>query len=525
MKLSLILGLMNRRMKQMPKIYGSVNIFGSILKCNNCGIEFKSEEQFNKIISGRRATCPLCSVTRGRDIRVPFDRDGKIYIDALETYKSLATKHVTFRCNVCNNNFKVATTYMPVWLDRPKCPICSKNKIDKPQIDTKSIIKTEQNKSSGMPTKNNSDIPNTELDKYEENKSEGFSKYIGKVFNKSFKISYADRNKVKLQCISCGFNLEDRSPKAIKIMAAKNTLICPRCRDIYGNKDILDKIISKYLGKIYNGMIITDIYCDENRITYCDLGCLESKVIGDNGDIYYKHSIQKKDFASVINHEVACPVCSKRKILDSYVARSILYKKCARFTSAIEQHKNIQYIDYNKLNLIDSPEFDKLDQSSKRSIRLVLANRLSINDLLTKDESICKYCSMEDCKDRFSADKKFSNIANEIDFESNIRECVNNVMAEYPTIYSTKDKAFNNYKEYREKGIIQFRKAYTGRNGESYYFCKCINHKTEMILSSSEIEEFSHKECNEEFKQSNSFFDIEEIYLPILSKKPISGEK
>ena len=511
----------------MPKIYGSVNLVGSILKCNNCGLEFKSDKQLNKIIYGKRATCPLCSITRGRDIRLPFDKEGHIYINTLETYKSLANGYITFRCNVCNSNFTVAATYMKEWLDKPRCTICNKNKNAKAVVNVntnyantkakhvenvQSAKEPELDISSKPITKNSQDSDQT-------SKSEGFSKYVGRIFNKSFKISYADRNRVSMQCISCGLNLEDRSPKAIKIMLARNTLSCPRCKDLYGNTDIVDKITAKYLGKIYNGLIITNIYCDDHKITYCDLGCLNSKIIGKDGEIAYKHYLTKKDFASVVNHEVTCPSCGQQSVLNNYYYKSVLYKKCPNFVTNVERARDGVYIGPQHMELFGTPEFDNLDASLRKAILNSKAKRLSLNDFMTKDEHICKYCALDNCKDRNSSDKKFSNIMNEVDFESNVRECINNVTAEFPTIYSTTDKTSNSYKEYREKGIIRFRKAYTGRNGENYYFCKCINHETEMILSSSEIEEFNHKECNGEFKQSNSFFNIDEVYLPIPNKK------
>ena len=83
----------------------------------------------------------------------------------------------------------------------------------------------------------------------------------------------------------------------------------------------------------------------------------------------------------------------------------------------------------------------------------------------------------------------------------------------YNSIFDPNNPEAKKVKEDYDKDLLIFRDAYIGRDGRLYKFCKCIKHKTELLLSDGEIDCFDHSQCSSIEAFKSRFYNLEDKYL------------
>lgn len=506
----------------MPKIFGEVKYDTGLKRavCLTCNYSWNSDTNtLNYIALGKKITCPMCRFLKGYRVGQEVVENSGLYISDKVLYipleklseRNYLNTDILITCALCNDTFGIKNKDFSNFLDKPECPIChnknrSRRRIKKPiqKENQPKIRKIEEEKPETTRKITADKVEDKSEEKPKEtivinNSTPKYNKVeqtvldsIGKVYNKSVIISGLDKDKQEftIQCIKCGS--ERHLPLRILVSQEQRNseMKCIHCTKVTKKKEAeasVEGLIAKYLGRVINGLKIINIYYEDN-ITKCDVQCMAStKRDIVEGEIREKpgHITKGINLGDIINKHAYCEKCSRLTLAQEGRLFDII--DCEYFK---DRNKN-KYIGYNS------------------NIRQILCK-----EVYTTDKSICDYCAR---KDRCSLDKsltsKFSYIRSLADSKDNQKAAVNDVMAKYPTIYSSKIKGANELKADLTRGLLVFRDAYRGRDGELYKFCKCCIHGTELVLSESEIDEFDHHQCNEVKNPYMRFFEIEPYYI------------
>ena len=306
----------------MPKIFGKVGLIGDNLACNNCGYTWKpTQENLEDLRLRHKITCPFCRITKDHPIDKPLNKEGTIFINAgyikylkynslMGSDKNAIVMYVsTIGCG--HNSFTVKLGEVEDFLENPRCLPCSKlgkyKNIDKTADKPKDINKEcVENPDEAKVNPDNTVIMEPDKPKrLSANKK--FDMLKDKIFNGSTKVLDFDssRGMFTVTCIHCG---AIKSVNAASIKANNTSvMVCDVCNN---NPFILDEMIDKHVGRIYNGLMITKVYTNEDNITLCDVSCIHSGVIEDNR-VYYSHTFTGLQLYDVINNREYCRECNK----------------------------------------------------------------------------------------------------------------------------------------------------------------------------------------------------------------------
>ena len=323
----------------------------------------------------------------------------------------------------------------------------------------------------------------------------------GTVYGKQVIINGIDSNNQCIcTCIHCGLEMHIPTSQIINKDRRQKALQCDTCKNnLNGSEAYVDNLINRYIGKVYNGLEIIEIYCDEeDDITKCTVECMASREVTTSG---YKsgHIMEDVPFGDLINYRVHCTECEKNdrvseKNLSNVLSGSII---CRNF---------------------------KLENNFIGMAVGVGARRLTVGDIYSGDGSLCDYCTSKSrCNMNNKDQMSFSIIRTLRDGMYNLTASANDVHARFPNIYSSMDKNASIYKVKTDTGLQVFRDAYIGRDGRIYKFCKCSIHRTELIMNESEINSFNHEQCTTKFNNNMKFFNVDNKYL--LSNSDKTGGK
>lgn len=505
----------------MPKIFGIVVIEDTgVLKCEQCGYRWEDKNSLDRILEGKRVTCPVCRAIQDRNIAKPLNTSGTVFVhpSIVNIKPSILlsdTYGVPLLCKKCGNEWVLTTQ---AWrekiskgIDCPKCIQSTQNRVKpgpklraiqpdkamfigntKPKIEQASPVKIEP-KEVKDDTKETPVIQEIKKDKREITEALVLEN-IGNTVNKHIVIKELDKDnqEILIQCAMCG--VERKIP--LRYLESKATrsseLLCISCQGD-GSKAPLDSLRLKYLGKIYNGQKITDIYRGEKGQTLCTVQCMAAtkfKVVDSRTVEIPGHVVKDIRLGDIINGHSYCKPCSNVPITS--VERLFGVIMCEEFKRSVNKSVNFGY-----------------NGSS--------GDKLRCGEVYTTDGSLCGKCTR---RERCSLDKEgphlqFSYIREMADAKDKQTSAFKEVRAQYPNICSGTIAGASQYKAYPMKGFIVLRDAYRGHDKDKqlYKFCKCSEHGTEMVLSEREIAEFCHKQCQGEKNPNMRFYEIDDLYL------------
>ena len=314
----------------------------------------------------------------------------------------------------------------------------------------------------------------------------------------------ADSDEMRYQCLRCGSEYTGQITKIIVADSQERSemLACSKCKkllDITGGS--ISDLTSHYIGNIYNGLIIRSIYL-KNGEALCDVECLRSrkveKYINDNGvDRSVEipgHEYKGINLGNVINRQCVCEKCGSENLLKT--GNSFLNLIPCKFKNKFTQ------IGYNS--------YGGYGYGAKKE-----ELKLTRKELYTSDKYLCDMCPyLKECSEAHSFKLSTKYLSSKLDSDTSIDRSVTDVAIDFPSIYSNATSELKKLMSVDfERGLIKFRDAYVGNDGQLYSFCKCYEHNTLMILSQSEINEFCHKQCTEEYNKYMNFYDIDLKYL------------
>lgn len=489
----------------MPKIYGSVIHNHGILKCKKCGFEWRANEQeLNDIANGRKVTCIFCRAMN--EIRVgqilPKNVDYKLgsYVQCKDPSElrgdNYQDKKVSVIHNRCKHSFEVKL--IDIRQGSIECPFCKNAKKQRISEDTS----TRSGSDKGL-TELIVDTPKIDVNTSNRLPAKIDEKKLGDVYYSKTRLMDIDQKAgtYTTQCIKCGAE-EVKDLHMLKKRGAdkEKLMLCSICGS--SNSISIPKLKHDYIGKIYNGMRIEDVYQNEDGITVCDLVCMQNKRSMNLNE--YINALTSKDrltnlsyqasdklhvqlgvpLGDVINKRVSCLICGKQKLAEAY--RFKPYLTC--------------------------PNFSIINKNSRKT-RLNLEG-ITVGDFYNKvnKQSLCGYCTARDICEFADKDPRvsLSVISSMIDIQDSMVSDMLKVNAEYPGMFEFKGEDASNIGIKPEKDLLIIKDAYIGRDGKLYKTCKCTKHETEMILSDSEIANFEHSQCNRNNVYMR-FFDIKRI--------------
>ena len=288
---------------------------------------------------------------------------------------------------------------------------------------------------------------------------------VGSVYNNTLKI--ADLNKKQgtfiVQCLKCGTEFEMDLEQIRK--HSTESLKCSLC----DKGTSLFDLNQKYLGKIYNGLKIINIYINEKGHTLCDVVCIHS--FNALGIDEYNNAITNRDklhikermtLGDVINKRSYCYVCGDTKVTNT------IHLKCHNINKY--KHMGIQVI---------------LDTDS-----------ITHKDLYT-GSSLCEYCSLKgNCRFEDDPRNKFKTIASILDMQYSLTDSLLDTYLKYENIINTKT---NSTEIDIKQDLMILGTAYIGRDNRVYRHCRCIQHQVDLVLNDEEINNFNHTQCNEPY--------------------------
>lgn len=494
----------------MPKIYGSVtfNKNSGKLICKQCGYQWvPNKEELTDIAAGRKVTCLFCRAMN--DIRVgqiipknPYYKLGS-YVQADNPDSLRGEEYQDKKVDVihsrCKHSFKAKL--IDIRQGNLECPYCkaAERKQITPEI-------------SNIP-KNTNDKKLVELiatqPKLKENTgnrlpSKPDEKKLGDIYYSKSRIMEMDPSKdvYTIQCIKCGAE-ETKSLSMLKKAATREKyLTCSVCKSKEADLIALRK---SYIGKIYNGLRIEKIYLDDTGAVLCDAVCTQNK--RNMNIMEYTKAITSKDSLSglsyaaanslhvqsgvplgdIINRRISCQICGKQKLSESYRLKP--YLTCQNMAT-INKKSRVAKIN---LDTVTTSDFYKL----------VLKG------------SICDFCTAKrQCPFAGKDPRNSLNVISSlVDMQDSLVTDMLQVNAEYPGMFEFKDSDVNNIGISPDKDLLIIKDTYVGRDGKLYKTCKCTKHGTELILSDSEIAEFTHSQCDRTNVYMR-FFDIKRnVYL------------
>ena len=492
----------------MPVKYGLTIYDNYRVKCKRCGYTWEpNKEEQTELKAGHRLSCLHCRamnelkpgelVPKNTQYKIgssvsaknPDDLRGDNYQD-----KEIDVIHMR-----CKNSFKAKL--IDIRQGNIKCPFCASAK----RVDTNGnrIDNADRTSNIGkVPTEvvtksdDLEDITRTPLAKDD--------KKLGKVLRNSVRIMSIDpdTDTYVIQCVKCGAE-ETRSLQVLKSTTPRDKLLyCSRCKE--KEVDLAD-LRQEYIGKVFNGQIIEDIYADDNGYTVCDLACtrnssngtLDTYVtalnnkISSSSKISYKavediHTQKRVPFGDVINKRNFCPICGDTSIKEIPKIRNKLV--CPLFQ--LYKHNGIK-------------------------------KDMEVADLKLKDfysglsKSLCDFCpAKEKCPE---AGKHIENtmifIATSIDMEDSLIADMIGIAEKFPTAFKFTESDSKHLNILPDKELIVFKDAFVDEDGKVYKLCKCRRHGTELTLNDSEIADFKHEQCMQNNPYMRFFNLPSQIYL------------
>lgn len=492
----------------MKKIYGNVGIKNNILTCNICGMTWSpSNEDLDDIVNNRHIDCPFCRLTNDHPVDKALNKAGTLFFDAnsirnlRKTSFSLGIQPVVFFDTSCGHKGMLKLKEIPDIIANPRCIVCErKAKLGEKKTVSGAYeppVKPVEYKPTGVMNNADTDIFKDKKRMSAEQKLQALK---GKIFNKSSVI--LDYNKDKglfdVACIHCGAR-KSLSPLAIK-SGDTSAIVCDICNN---NEFILDELISKHIGTIHNGFLITKIFEGENGITLCNVECVHSRTLASSKDaeVHRYSGIQLYD---LLYGNLFCEKCAASPSKSSVIIDDIIkYNGCKSF-----RNKNLGS-GYNSNK--KPPELD-------------------LKTLMTSNICICDYCVNKGSNNcRMLMESSSKSIIDGDNRRRNFSRCKSEVSAEYPNIYNpmadlgknltgknaVKRNPVTTCESRHGEKLLVFRDAFEGRDRKLYKFCKCAVHKTELILNETEIEQFDcSKYCTSGYNPNQTFWNIPEKYLP-----------
>lgn len=504
----------------MPKIFGDV-VFDSKNKmalCRVCGYRWRASNDIIREFSMRhKVTCPMCRVTHENNIGVPIAGHPRFMIDPsiigtsyIDISDSKYTEfEVPVRCGKCNKTFKVKSRNLDKLLEQNKCPICDKSfklssldtiqipkptqitpkvqpSVSKPPMSKPPVTPKQQPVMTRQPEKKTVKDTDAYTHKLQEKYAaveKALAPYIGKdkpVYGVLIKKLDTQYGECTIQCQECG--LTRNVSVASFAESRRSELECPRCKITKETKGkTISYLTDTYCGKVYNGLRITKIYRVKGKLV-CDTECM-------NSPIDKRHGMNEVSFGDLTSNQIYCTKCGNKTLSES--RRLLNCVECSRLKNRLLQRSGISYgvLGYNRSG-----------------------SGLTCSDIYTSNGAICDKCEYaKDCPDKDNIFNRFSYIRNMADMKDTFTAARQDVQAQYPNVCGTSSK---NIEVDTTRGIITFRDAYRGRDGQLYKFCKCALHGTEMLLSESEIQDFSHEEhCLGEKSEFQRFYNIDPKFL------------
>lgn len=317
---------------------------------------------------------------------------------------------------------------------------------------------------------------------------------VGKTLNNASRLVDvdSDNDQFTYQCIHCGTEYTGLISEFIAMNSDNRAskFVCSSCSKLLeiNDKKTLD-LIQHYIGKIYNGLKIIKVYEDKDGAK-CDVECT-SKFDGElTTEMLLRHDrghiTEGLNLGDVINQRCICEVC-QRKSIDKI--RSIMLRLDCKARS----------------RMLNSGYNDSMFRPIKG---------ITYKDLYTSDKYICDYCSMRDtCDEKDRLEYNLRYIASSMDEADTIKESISSVGVDFPSIYSTNNKESRQAKADKKHGLIIFKDAYIGNDGQLYKFCKCIEHGTNLIISQNEIAGFKHDQCLRNYNKYMDFYDLDLKFL------------
>lgn len=343
------------------------------------------------------------------------------------------------------------------------------------------------------------------------------SKQIGKILKSGTRIVNIDEenDSYTIQCIKCGTE-ENRNLSLLKSRKDKLKLtLCSRCST---KQPSLAELKKEYLHKVFNGLVIEDIYIDEDtEAVMCDTVCLQgrqnTKLISYLNDVKdtsssssasYQtelesvHTTKGLPLGDVINKRCYCKVCG-----DNPVSKSKkLANRIGKCSVADLAEKSGVWPAIHLHGMKESDFYESM-----------------------KTGSICDRCAAKaKCEIRSVAiSNSYEFIAAALDMEDNLLNDTLGILDSYPSMIQLEKLNPGDIKPIVEKDLIVFKDEYYDKVGRLYRACKCRKHGTELSLSDGEIAAFKHEQCIENNPYMR-FFNIQStIYLN--KEKPAKSSK
>lgn len=519
----------------MPKIFGRVALIDNLrCGCDLCSYTWRAApDECSDLLANRKVTCPICRLTKEHTPGKPIESTGplsRFVIDTMimramhqvisndEKYKDYM---VPIRSLSCGHIFTLKSRYFNSWLKEPECLKCNPDKLSK-LSDTETSV--EDSGGSGAvggagvgagrvikaPTTQRTASEPIDKAKLQREKIEkDMLSLVGTEQNNTIIIDVDVANaEVIMHCNVCG--KERHIAYATYKQYTKETLICPDCKL---DKPTLESTYTKYIGKVFNGMKITDVYKGGNKHTLCTVQCLEKP----------EHEYKNKELGIIINGRFYCPDCTdngKKNAISINRLRYGILNACKKLNLGNSGNKFISSGIKNR-DIGYNGSSQRLEDSG-----LVISVEQFYTAARNQDKSICDFCIHRDsCKERNQTKTSISFIASQADMLDNINEAKLSVSSRYPSVYSPMFREGASVCDTNvTKQLLMFRDAYRGRDKLIYRFCKCITHGTELLLTETEILDFDHTQCADRNLKVVRFFDIDNEIL-LGNKKDTKNKK
>lgn len=525
----------------MPKIYGDVkfNLKTGKLKCHECNYIWEpSQVELNEIKLKHRITCICCRAMNElvpgqvipRNRRYTLVESISSRVSSADDIRGNAYRDVRVKVtdSRCQRSFDIKLIQLRQ--GDIECPYCLKAK----KIQYRPDISV--NRAMGGLSRVRGETPLTEIeekvDKPEKTRYVATNDThvdIGKVLKSGGRVMEVSKelNTYTLQCTWCGTEVTLNLSRMAKDSKKLRFTVCERCRKY---KPTVEELRRQYVGKVYNGLVIDDVYVstyvdedtdedadnaiaedsqvdstddveqqvhDLNEIIVCDVSCLQNKknVSLKNYLITLKESASAKSknqhmsvssaprdvihtqkgvlLGDVINYRCSCKVCSSISISNSHRLRDRM-STCVMRDTLVRTYERVPVI--------------KLDD-------------LTVGDFYSrlKTGSICDNCSMKSqCKMAGKLPQNsYGFISSAQDMEDGLTSQMVDIMTDYPAMLSFRDIKPGDIKPLPNKDLIIFRDLFFDRNGNLVKACKCMKHGTELSITDAEIEAFDHKQCME----------------------------
>lgn len=504
----------------MPKIFGKVVMVPNQFSCTCrlCNYTWKpTNTEYSDLLDNKKVTCPMCRLTKEHAPGKPIETTGplsKYIVDTMvmgamvsilrneDKYKDYM---VPIRSLECGHIFTVKSRYFYSWMKEPECLKCHPERASKlsdmdqaESVPTKVEVKPNTSKiyDTQKPKVESIDSEVDKNKKLKEQIEKDMMSLVGKDQNNSTIIGTDIANaEVIIHCNICG--KEKHISYATYKKNTEDSLICADCKL---KKPTLENLYTKYVGKVFNGMKITDVYRGGNKHTLCTVQCIDNK----------EHEYKNKELGVIINNRFYCPDCTgygKRDIANIERIASMVRMACKRFfeqkynTSGINRD-NFGYNSYRKVP-VSSP------------VPVGITAQQFYEEAIKQGKSICDFCIWrKQCIYTGETKTMISYISSQADLLDNINEAKSDIASRCPSIYSPmfmEGAAVCDVDVTRE--LIMLRDAYRGRDKLIYRFCKCIKHGTELLMSETEILDFDHNECMDTDKKVVRFFDLDNEIL------------